>query len=82
MGALFVRSLRGRGGTRKQLGSHSKELEEQSTSEGGAGPGQSERGQQGRPPAALTPREGAVSWPLRGRGESRVGLQAELGSLW
>lgn len=48
---------------------------------GGARP-VGERGQQGRPPAALTPREGAVSWPLRGQGGSRVGLQAEMGSLW
>lgn len=47
MGALFVRSLEGRGGTRKQLGNHSKEFNEQCTGWGEAG-----RGPAGRSRAA------------------------------
>lgn len=59
MGALFVRSRRGRGGMRKQLGSHSKEFKERCTRErrGGAWPGEG-RGLQGRLRAALTPGRG------------------------
>lgn len=59
MGALFVRSRRGRGGTRKQLGSHSKEFKERCSRErrGGAPP-RGGRGRQGCPRAALTLRRG------------------------
>lgn len=47
MGALFVRSLRGRGGTRKQLGNHSKEFKERSSREDGAGPDRAQGGGDG-----------------------------------
>lgn len=65
MGALFVRSRRGRGGTRKQLGSHSKEFEQRSAARAGRGRAAAE-GAAGRQPTALT--------PGRGRGAGRPGL--------
>lgn len=73
MGALFVRSRRGRGGTRKQLGSHSKELEQRRAGAGGAGP--SGRGREGGGGGAAAhrsdTREGAGSGPP-GAGRERT----------
>lgn len=75
MGALFVRSRRGRGGTRKQLGSHSKEFKERCSRgrRGGAGP--AEGGGAGVSAGGADTREGAVSWPPWGPGERRLGPQ-------
>lgn len=80
-----MRSLRRRGGTRKQPGSHSKEFKERCTVErrGEARTGGG-RGPQGLSRADLTPGEGAARWPLRGPAESRLLLQhrqpTEMGS--
>lgn len=81
MGALFVQSLRGRGGTRKQLGSHSKEFKERCSRErrGGVRPAGG-RGRQGCPRAALTQERGRRT----GRPGDRVRADAgrRMGSLW
>lgn len=75
MGALFVRSLRGRGGTRNQLGSHSKELEQRSPGAGGRGAarrgGAAAGGGGGAAAHRADTREGAGSGPP-GAGRART----------
>lgn len=85
MGALFVRSPRGRGGTRKQPESHSKEGKERRTRErrgrpaGGGRAGGGDRGGRGR----LTPGRGRGAGRSRHRGEpTRLQAAHRDGSRW